>query len=1016
VGTWVSVDKVVIQSQYSLDLQASGDEQFVSNAHFGGNIVATKNGVSEGGPFQQGVDTLGISSLRYPGGTLTEKYFDPHGTVWDQLFGSDRSDYATSTDGTSVLGPKPFFQYANENGHSVTFVLPTASLLMQDANGNTIIDQAALAEVKSVVGEIIRGNFGPVKIDSFEIGNEYFHYADMSAQEYGLIANELIHAVGDEFTIYENEAQSGSHWHRPEITIQAGAGWQPGDNEEIISCLDDDSRDLIDRVAIHYYPQNIEQVEHRDDIFNQIHAWEGAEGFHSLNFFASEWNIQNSSESDTGLSQASSLISAFDEMLAKGIDSASIWGVQNRWLDTSLTTLDANTNVAENDPEARTRLTASGEIFASMAESLPGLQSFQLDPVDLIGHIRPNNSNPIAEPSELVINSFGDTDRAVIYISSRSDEVIQFDLDLNTYFNDPTHVWGEILTTVDDPTTLAVDESDPLNPRGLPVFQSLSGDQLADGHTVTLPPHAIIRIDVQLNGGGVTMLGHNPLTDETQSYEDTFSGSSGADSINGYAGNDTLSGLNGHDAVNGGKGDDYLYGGNGEDVERGGVGNDQIEGGNGNDVLSGGEGEDRILGSSGNDIISSGSGDDQIFGGAGNDVIFTDDGNDLLFGGAGSDYFIASSDGKTTIKDWQFDGGDKITFLGQFVDPEDLADHASETEGTAEAPGDLILRNEAGGEVVFVGAAGRLHELTNQVVDFSEVGQSALDLADNLNQMTGHEIGEFLDSLSTEEFDSQILRPDPVILLASLHSDKAGEFLGRMDPEESDNFLNHIGREGFAAFFEELNMPETEDFVANISSPALVNVIDQYGGNEFLSHLDDCSEATRATFTEKLDETKYDYLGQGHDQPDPADGDADGGEIPTVPVDEDVDEQTDDTAAADDPSMACFVATVAYANSNHPDVWTLRWYRDNVLRTSSLGLWAIRIYWIFGPKLANAVRNKPKIVEAFRRGLMLFVRLICWYYGRSSGRQFDHIVVHAGRLSGRNRASPASSSYVEKES
>lgn len=1011
----MSVDKVVIQSQYSHDLEADGEGQFVTTAHFGGNIIATRNGVSAGGPFQQGVDTLGLSSLRYPGGTVTEQYFDPHGTVWEQLFGSDRSEVATADDDTSVLGPTPFFQYATENGHSVTFVLPTASLLTHDSSGHIIIDQAALAEVKSVVGEIIRGNFGPVKIDSFEIGNEYYHYADMSAREYGLVANELINAIGDEFKSFEHEPQTGSNWERPDITIQAGAGWQDGDNEEIIGCLDNDARDLVDRVAIHYYPQNIEQVENRDDIFNQIHSWESAAGFHNLNFFASEWNIQNSAASDTGLSQASSLISAFDEMLLKGIDSASIWGVQNRWLDTSLTTLDTNYNIDDNDPDARTRLTASGEIFASMAESLPGLQSFQLNAEDLIGHISTGGGSQIPETSDLVINSFGNSERAVLYISSRSDEIIQFDLDLSTYFNDPTHVWGEILTTVDDPNTLNVDESDPLDPRGLPVFESLSGDQLAAGHTVTLAPHAIIRIDVQLDGGGVTMLGHDPLTDETQSYEDTFSGSIGADSINGYAGDDILSGMGGHDAVNGGKGNDHLFGGSGDDVERGGTGNDLIGGGIGNDVLLGGEGEDRVVGSSGNDVISGGSGNDLLYGGSGNDLIFVGDGNDTASGGEGGDYFIAASDGKTVIQDWQFDSGDRITFLGQYANVEDFAIHASETQGIGENPGNLVLTNDAGGEVVFTGAAGHLDELAQQVVDFTDAGKSALELADNLNQMTGHEVGGFLDGLSTEDFNSQILGPDPVILLASLNSNTAAQFLSNLEPEENEHFLDHIGREGFAAFFEELDVSETEDFVANISGSALVDVLDQYGGNEFLSHLDDCSEATRAAFMNKLDETKYDYLGDSHGQPDRTEVDPNGDEIPTVPVDEETDEHTDDTATADDPSMACFVATVAYADSNHPDVWMLRWYRDNVLRKFGIGNWAIRLYWIVGPPLANAVRSKPKTTAAFRFSLSVLVRFICWYYGRSSGRQTDHTIFLSGRIGPKNCVLPSGSHNLRKE-
>ena len=137
--------------------------------------------------------------------------------------------------------------------------------------------------------------------------------------------------------------------------------------------------------------------------------------------------------------------------------------------------------------------------------------------------------------------------------------------------------------------------------------------------------------------------------------------------------------------------------------------------------------------------------------------------------------------------------------------------------------------------------------------------------------------------------------------------------------------------------------------------------------------------------------------------------------MPIVPVDEETDEQTDDTAAADEPSNACFVATVAYANSNHPDVWTLRWYRDNVLRTFGIGNWAIRLYWIIGPQLANAVRNKPRTIATFRYVLSVLVRLICWHYRRSSGRQTDHVMVRSGRPNPEICLPSTGSRDIEKE-
>lgn len=54
---------------------------------------------------------------------------------------------------------------------------------------------------------------------------------------------------------------------------------------------------------------------------------------------------------------------------------------------------------------------------------------------------------------------------------------------------------------------------------------------------------------------------------------------------------------------------------------------------------------------------------------------------------------------------------------------------------------------------------------------------------------------------------------------------------------------------------------------------------------------------------------------------------------------------------------ACFVATAAYGDANHPDVVFLRAYRDQVLTTSKKGIAFIDWYWRYGPKIAKVVGN-----------------------------------------------------------
>lgn len=85
-------------------------------------------------------------------------------------------------------------------------------------------------------------------------------------------------------------------------------------------------------------------------------------------------------------------------------------------------------------------------------------------------------------------------------------------------------------------------------------------------------------------------------------------GSSGDDSLYGYAGNDILSGEDGNDSLYGYEGDDHLSGG---------VGNDWIQGDTGDDVLLGNAGEDYLSGGAGSNLIDGGEGNDTYWGGSG---------------------------------------------------------------------------------------------------------------------------------------------------------------------------------------------------------------------------------------------------------------------------------------------------------------------------------------------------------------------------------------------------------------
>ncbi len=72
----------------------------------------------------------------------------------------------------------------------------------------------------------------------------------------------------------------------------------------------------------------------------------------------------------------------------------------------------------------------------------------------------------------------------------------------------------------------------------------------------------------------------------------------------------------------------------------------------------------------------------------------------------------------------------------------------------------------------------------------------------------------------------------------------------------------------------------------------------------------------------------------------------------------------------------CFVATTVYGTYEHPDVRTLRAYRDGTLRRSFVGRRFIRWYYQYGPGLAHYLEGVPRIQHGIRRALQVFVCML----------------------------------------
>ena len=89
----------------------------------------------------------------------------------------------------------------------------------------------------------------------------------------------------------------------------------------------------------------------------------------------------------------------------------------------------------------------------------------------------------------------------------------------------------------------------------------------------------------------------------TAAVAETFTGTSGPDTINGSNQADRISGLAGNDSLNGRLAGDLIYGGDGNDTVTGQPGNDSLYGSEGNDDIFNNDGQDEAFGGPGDDSI-----------------------------------------------------------------------------------------------------------------------------------------------------------------------------------------------------------------------------------------------------------------------------------------------------------------------------------------------------------------------------------------------------------------------------
>ena len=630
-----------------------------------GNLNAVTLGSEREDSFSDAISYLGVTAIRWPGGSEAERDFD-----W-------RSD-ASSTHTLDVSDLRTAIDYCAENGLNFSFTFPTSEFKgMSDNELNDLDEQISTFIVDELIAYADQKN---VIIDSIKIGNEY-DLNGLSAAEYGQIASRLSLIIGESLDQY---GSSHIGWGEPKLVVESGRIWlqESGsglffgdrdhnglmDAQEIKEAFDTIEAGYVDAVDIHsltlflssnrdYFGQGPYSNANLNTIYRSLNSfWDDTFQDVELHTLAWQYPWQRDIDGPQGpggvedhggsaLVNASLGFMQYYEMSLGGVDYAVSW-LASGWGGASPT-------LFHNEPRA------GGELFRLMQENISGLRAIEFDQDPTVFQ----NGDGI---EDVVFRAFEQEGKVVLYIGNLEtesqtitiDDVLPFlegvdgfggFLNLNTTEN--LHIWG---------SRLGVD-GDPNNYSSMPVID--------------------IYNHIDLFGASK---GFGALEFELGAYEImqlTFtSRNHDLVEISGHDGNDTLIGSTWNDELFGMGGDDTIYGGTGNDAIYGDSGNDELRGDAGNDNISGGLGADLVIGGTGNDVISGGAYGDEMFGGDGFDFINGGFGNDRLNGGEGGDKFFhlgIADHGSDWIQDYNSVEGDVLLWGGGNATASDfLVQHA----------------------------------------------------------------------------------------------------------------------------------------------------------------------------------------------------------------------------------------------------------------------------------------------------------------------------------------------------
>ncbi|WP_147113295.1 calcium-binding protein [Tateyamaria sp. syn59] len=633
-------DTTVVSRRDMSLLEINDYNLHVSEKHFGGNVLYTRNTV-DGTPsddFLDAVDYLDITYQRYPAGQPDVAYID--GVIVDGYLPDNLVNFLTA---------------AREQGFKVLVVTPT---------------HAAYTNAEDVgrFAELIARDFGDV-LHAFEIGNEYWNH--QTETSYGQVANDSVLAIADaldglgvDYPIWVQMGDAGG-WESEFHTRNDDRGWLTRTieaNNTVIKQISDEAFKKIDGVVEHFYLRDGGgQFIQVDNLNDQMISLDFAIWQNYLNEDATlnitEWNIRTSNLDQLGIRAASSLIAHFTHIVELGADEAYLWpphlNTSSDLAGSGEVIVDTETGIVINS--------VGGAVFDLMSSSLPGLEYL--------------SSATSSSSSRVLHHLYGSDEKVVVYLSSRSEFIeevsyslgglfegfsltsaIKIGYDHSTsdgrHFNYRTRSWDESKKITVNGQDYVINEHDVRAS-----VEVLNHTQVeVDGKfTVELLPYQVVEL-------AFTLPSYNEILGTAQI--DVIEGTSSDDLVNLFGGNDSVTTGGGADTIYGGNGADFLNSGSGSDSVFGGKGNDSLRGWGGNDSLYGGDGHDNIQGSFGKDSLEGGSGDDFLDGGQWHDTLDGGDGNDTLIGGDGNDV-LRGGDGRNELNG---NAGNDVIFVTSGVD------------------------------------------------------------------------------------------------------------------------------------------------------------------------------------------------------------------------------------------------------------------------------------------------------------------------------------------------------------